>query len=91
MFIFEILKNNGMDINDSTVPSLVILCLSFLILTIFSVLCFFNVILYFTILLNRDNKIIINVIKKHWILEKLFNVYLNTSKYFIIFEICLFI
>jgi hypothetical protein len=44
----------------------------------------------FLFVLNFYSKLL-NIKKKHWILEKSFNQYLKTSIYFIIFEVCFFI
>jgi hypothetical protein len=89
--MFIVLKSYGMDIYDPNVPSFVLLCLSFLILTVISIGCFINVIFYFFILLNSENEWILKFVNKHWILKRIFNIYLNTSRIFIIVEICLFL
>jgi hypothetical protein len=90
MFLIVYIQDFIEKLNDDSLPIELRGAILVFLVCIISTMCFFNILFYFTVLMIADNKYIIELMEKWWLLKKVINVYKYSSKFFIIFEVCIF-
>nr|YP_010697859.1 hypothetical protein P1Q01_mgp06 [Phellinidium ferrugineofuscum]WCF76820.1 hypothetical protein [Phellinidium ferrugineofuscum] len=90
--IIAFLKYLGIhvNVNEFSSPILLFAC-SILIMSILALIIFIQIILYFAIKHITDDKVLLDKISKYTLLFKIFNMYRQTSIFFILFEVLLFL
>src|SRR5215475_9139224 len=85
--VIDYLKSFGFNINESTDPLILLLCI-ILIISIFALLCVINIILYILIVYFLESNSSLNLLvdKLPNILKKIIAFYKNTRIYYILME-----
>ena len=88
--ILEFLKYFGVEAPDTNSNILVVYAFGNLVLSLLALFCIINILIYFLILKLSENQLIVSKIEKHKILFKLFVLYKNTRRFYIIVELFIF-